>query len=888
MSFVAQITADVSGYNQSLKKATDSTRKFSKDVESGTSKISNSFSKTSSSTVNSTNRMVSSMKNTTSSMNVMGSTAKKIGGYIAGAFAFTAIIRGLESFVNTNVEFEQSLANLSALTGAVGDDLEFYKKQAIEMGAVTTLTASQVSEAFMLIGSAQPQLLKSKESLAQVTKEAITLAEAAGMQLPDAARALTGAMNQFKISADSAAEVINVLAAGSKEGSADINSLNQSLTNVGTVAFSAGLSIQQTVGALETLAENQIKGAEAGTALRGVIMKLQASGLGYASGVFNLSDALKEAKESIESHTTAVEKDARSQEIFGIINTTAGKILMQNVDTYHRLTDAVTGTTTAYDQQATNTSTLSASFKALKSAIEGIVLSFSESNGAIKSVVDSLTEMLNNVRENIEVYKRWGKVLFAIGATFATVSIAMKAYTIATTAMRVATVILSGKFALLNTVMMANPFVAVAAAVVGLTVYLVDLWKTSETFRAKFKYATEMVTYYFQTAWINIKKGAELWWVGMKAYFTAIPKLAQSAGKAIKAIFSGGNFADTFKDEMIQHFEDVKKNATDIKEKYNKELSAISIPDYDAILAKEFGVRVEDKVSGKYLPDAIDETTDSVDELDDSLDKLGGKSLIPVGSFKELSEKLKVLYEQLDNATTDSGRIKVQKLINELEQKVVRIKVAVDFESNAKSLKTDTSATVTASDVWNVDNKTLTDRMKATAETVKSNLADLKDNTSMMVIDLGSMVSGALSGVFASIGDSIVSGDNVLSSLGSSLLGGLGSILIQLGEMALQVGMGLLAVQLSLKTLNPFVAIAAGGALIAIGSAFASSANKLSGSMGGGYSSAPSMQSSEVTPSMPQGEYRDSYSSGKVEFKISGDNLVGVLDRKETRRNRSL
>ena len=140
MSFIAQITADISNFDNNIKKAVDSTRKFSKDVESNTSKISNSFSKTSSSTVKSTNRMTSSMKSTTSSMNVMGSTAKKIGGYIAGAFAFTAIIRGLKSFVDTNVEFEQSLARLSSITGAVGEDLKYFKEQAIEMGAVTTLT----------------------------------------------------------------------------------------------------------------------------------------------------------------------------------------------------------------------------------------------------------------------------------------------------------------------------------------------------------------------------------------------------------------------------------------------------------------------------------------------------------------------------------------------------------------------------------------------------------------------------------------------------------------------------------------------------------------------------------------------------------------------------
>ena len=869
MSFVATITANIDDFSKNLKKAGKDMNKFQSDVKTGGVNVD------------------SSLKKTGTSMNALSSTAKQAGAVIASAFAFTAVLRGLRSFIFANADFEQSLANLSALTGAVGDDLEFYKKQAIEMGAVTTLTASQVSEAFMLIGSAQPQLLKAKESLAQVTKEAITLAEAAGLQLPDAARALTGAMNQFKISADSASEVINVLAAGSKEGSADINSLNQSLTNVGTVAFSAGLSIQQTVGALETLAENQIKGAEAGTALRGVIMKLQASGLGYASGVFNLSDALKEAKESIDSHTTAVEKDARSQEIFGIINTTAGKILMQNVDTYHRLTDAVTGTTTAYDQQATNTSTLNASFLALKSAIEGIVLSFGESNGMIKSVVDSLVNMLNNVRENIDVYKRWGKTLLSIGATFATAAIAMKAFTVASTAMKVATMVLSGQFALLNTVMMANPFVAVAAAVVALTVYIVDLWKKSETFRAKFKYATEMVAYYFQVAWINIKKGAEIWWEGMKAYFTAIPKLAQAAGKAIKAIFSGGNFADTFKGELNRHFENVKQNAIDIKNKYNDELSQIKPPDYAKILAGEFGVKVEDKVSGKYLPDAINETTDSVDNLGDSLDKLGTTPLIPQGSLKELSEKLKSLYEQLDNETTQSGRIKVANLINDLESKVVRIKVGIEMaNTNIEGISAGQI------DAPTFDLNSAIDKMGADLDRMKAVFDEKNQEIAQTVQSLNSIVVGGFTGMFAALGDALGSGSSVLDSLGNALLGGIGSMAVQLGQLAIGIGGAVFGIKKALQSLNPVVAIAAGVALVTLGS-FAKSAASSIGSGGGGYArGAGGYQSTRVEAPIQQGEFdmRNSYQSfpDKIELVARGSDLGAVIDMNNTRRNRTI
>ena len=65
----------------------------------------------------------------------------------------------------------------------VGSDLEKLKGYAIELGSTTTLTASQVADAFKMIGSQQPQLLESGEALKQVTKYAITLSEAAGIEL---------------------------------------------------------------------------------------------------------------------------------------------------------------------------------------------------------------------------------------------------------------------------------------------------------------------------------------------------------------------------------------------------------------------------------------------------------------------------------------------------------------------------------------------------------------------------------------------------------------------------------------------------------------------------------------------------------------------------------
>ncbi len=264
-----------------------------------------------------------------------------------------------------------------------------------------------------------------------------------------------------------------------------------------------------------------------------------------------------------------------------------------------------------------------------------------------------------------------------------------------------------------------------------------------------------------------------------------------------------------------------------------------------------------------------------------------GETVLSLDSLAGLSAKISETFDKLNSETTKSGRVMYAAMVAELEKQKLILEVEYKFPNLSPSnidSPSSTSATVTASDVWSVDNKTLTDRMKATAETVKNNLAELNEGLKDNVIDLSGLVSGAITDFAGFLGDAFA-GD--FSDFGANLLGAVGNFAQQFGGLVIAAAI----TAESLKTLitNPFLAVAAGAALIALGAVVSKKAQSMTSSLtGGGYSSAPSMRSSEVTPSMPQGEYRDSYSSGKVEFKISGDNLVGVLDRKETRRNRSL
>ncbi len=136
------------------------------------------------------------------------------------AAAAIAVVGAFKKVIDVSTVFQKSISELSAITGATGEDLVFLEGQAKLLGRTTTLSASQVATGFKLIASAKPDLLESGEALTEVTKQAITLAEAAGITLPNAAIALAGSLNQFQADADQAGRFINVLAAGSKRGAA--------------------------------------------------------------------------------------------------------------------------------------------------------------------------------------------------------------------------------------------------------------------------------------------------------------------------------------------------------------------------------------------------------------------------------------------------------------------------------------------------------------------------------------------------------------------------------------------------------------------------------------------------------------------------------------------
>jgi hypothetical protein len=107
---------------------------------------------------------------------------------------------------------------------------------------------------------------------------------------------------------------------------------------------------------------------------------------------------------------------------------------------------------------------------------------------------------------------------------------------------------------------------------------------------------------------------------------------------------------------------------------------------------------------------------------------------------------------------------------------------------------------------------------------------------------LESGVENAFINMSASIGNSLATGANVMEGIGAVLLEAVGSMAIQLGQLAIQTGIAMKGIKMSFK--NPYTAIAAGIALVALGSYVSSKAKSITSGGGGGGGNAPSPDNS--------------------------------------------
>ncbi len=340
-----------------------------------------------------TRKVKSDNKHTEESFASLEKSINRVGGRLAmiagGGLSLGAII-------NTTRQYSQSLSDLAAITGATGEQMKIFDEAAQEMGRTTQFSAMQGAEAIKLMASAKPDLMKTSTGLVDVTKSALILAQAAGTTLPDATRTLALSLNQFGASAVETDRYINVLAAGAKYGSSEVNDTSEAIKKSGVAAANAKMSFEELNAAIQTLAEREVKGSDAGTALRNMIIKLESStDKNLKPSVVGLGTALENLGKKNYS-TTALTK------LFGLENVNTAMILSQNASKVKELTQALTGTDTAFEQAKERTNNLNGDLLGLSSAFEGMAIKIGQmSSGPLRAGINTTTDAVNALAGNL-------------------------------------------------------------------------------------------------------------------------------------------------------------------------------------------------------------------------------------------------------------------------------------------------------------------------------------------------------------------------------------------------------------------------------------------------------------------------------------------------------
>ncbi|MGA4655931.1 phage tail tape measure protein [Proteus terrae] len=315
---------------------------------------------------------------------------------VAGRLAMLGgVSLSIGSILNISRKYSQAISDLSAITGASIERMKEYSIASQEMGRTTEFGAIKVADAMKLIASAKPSLLQTAGALEDVTAKSITLAQASGIELADAAKSLTLSLNQFGESAISSERYINVLAAGAKYGASEINETAQAIVKSGTVASQAGVSFEQLNASIQVLAGKGIKAEVAGTMLRNVLLALERSAdKNLRPSVVGLATALENLDKKNYS-TTA------STKIFGRANVSAGTILVKNRDQLVDLTKALTDTETAYEQAGKRAQNLNADLELMEKSFEGLAIKVGTSaDGPLRTGVQNVTSAVNALNNN--------------------------------------------------------------------------------------------------------------------------------------------------------------------------------------------------------------------------------------------------------------------------------------------------------------------------------------------------------------------------------------------------------------------------------------------------------------------------------------------------------
>jgi len=345
---------------------------------------------------------------------IKASTVALAGMATAGIAAVGA---GLTSAFNQAREFEQSMADVSAITGATGETLEGLSELARDMGATTAFSAKEAAEGIQFLGMAGFDTNDIMDALPST----LSLASAAGMELGAAADIASNIMSGMGMTADELDGVVDKLAQTSRNSNTDVGMLGEAFKMVGPTASAAGVEFDDVTTSLGLLANAGLQGSIGGTSLNSALRAMINPSKEAAKETERLGLNFKDTNGNILPMVDILEqldeKSVTTQQAFEIFGTEGARAInalrAQGIDSFNALDTKIKESGgVAEDMAKVRLGSFDGAVRQLQSALSEMAISVGENIVPMASALinDFLLPAVSNTNEFVKSVGGFGQM----------------------------------------------------------------------------------------------------------------------------------------------------------------------------------------------------------------------------------------------------------------------------------------------------------------------------------------------------------------------------------------------------------------------------------------------------------------------------------------------
>lgn len=342
-----------------------------------------------------------------------GAAAVAAGNLISAGLSKVADVAkdATKEMVRVGSEFEKAMSEVKAISGASTSDLDAMEAKAKSLGSSTKFSASQVADGFKYMSLAGWDAQAMLSSIDGV----VNLAAASEMELGEASDMVTDYLSAFGLEASYAGQMADEMAYAQANSNTTVALLGEAFGNSAAQAHSMGQSLETTTAVLEAMANQGLKGSEAGTALNGVmsqiVKNMKDGSIAIGDTAVAVTDAdgnfrdLTDIMGDVEKATSSMTEEQKASALQAVFNRTSLKgvnlILSEGVDKIRGYKDELENADgAAANMASTMQDNLQGSVTEFKSAAEGLGIAiYDRISKPLTDITDVATDVMGSITE---------------------------------------------------------------------------------------------------------------------------------------------------------------------------------------------------------------------------------------------------------------------------------------------------------------------------------------------------------------------------------------------------------------------------------------------------------------------------------------------------------